>query len=477
MLFTFRYSEWALATSLEIIASQLNQGKNLSWIDWTGRLQENFEFPIADRFHNFETGWRIRRSGLLKSILDLFPLGQFEWSGQISSFSECNVEELADEVAYLELISLLRESTPKVEDHTKLFNNLKKTFQLTYDAAYATLAEVTPSRVYIYNGRFLQERAVWEVCKALSIPVTFFERFNPNWINRYFLFEKPTHSPSYRSSIMQEFGMNLHESNRTSFYEISTKWFEDRILGITQNFTKNQKSELTPTRPYLVFFHSSEDELITTDLSSVNWKSQIEALNSLIEVMNKIGAYDLVIRMHPNLMYKSKREIRIWEEFGKHVAKNNTWIHYISPKHPANSYKLIENSLGVITVGSTIGVEAAYLDKKSILIGRAFHEDMGITQNPRGQVDLAESILNELTNEELASTKTSALRYASFHSDGGTTFKWVAQTKSTKRTSYWFGTFKITRSFSVSALMRLDILAKRIRNAVHSLVSRSGANR
>ena len=474
MLFTFRYSEWALATSLEIIASQLNQGKSLHWIDWTGRLQKNFEFPIADRLHIFETGWRIRRSGLLKSIVDLSQLGQFEWCDQIPSFSDCKVEGLADEVAYLELISLLRESTPKIEDHIKLFNNLKRTFQLTYGAAYATLAEASPSRVYIYNGRFVQERAVWEVCKALSIPVTFFERFNPNWINRYFLFEKPTHSPSYRSSIMQEFGMNLHESNRISFYEISSKWFEDRILGITQNFTKNQKSELVPTRPYFVFFHSSEDELITSDLSSVNWKSQIAALNSLIEVMDKIGVYDLVIRMHPNLLYKSKREISIWEEFGKHVAKNNTWIHFISPKHPANSYKLIENCLGVITVGSTIGVEAAYLNKKSILIGRAFHENMSITQNPKGQTDLAESILNELTNEELLSTKTSALRYASFHAIGGTTFKWVAQTKSAKRTSYWFGTFKITRSLWVSALMRLDILEKRMRNAVHSIIGRSG---
>jgi hypothetical protein len=470
MCFSFRYDEWVFATSLEIMAVNLDQGNQVKWVDWTGKFQHRFEFPIADRLHIYGTRRRIRKLNLIKTLSNLGVKGQFEFDNQIPFFTHCQIDALADEVAYLELISILRESAPNKKDHIRALSDFKKTFQFTYSAAIFLLTIERPSAVYIYNGRFLQERAVWEACIALSIPVVFFEKFNPNWVDRYFLFEKPTHSPNYRSQVMSDFGDALSQTNSEELLGIGTEWFHNRYFGKTQKFTKNQtfESNLQLVKPYYVFFHSSEGELITTDLTSGIWGNQISALNALVESVKLVGGFDLVIRMHPNLLYKSKREIKVWNDLGTNIAKENSWVRYISPESPISSYALIEQSEGVITVGSTIGVEASFMSKKSILLGRAFHEDMGITQNPGDRASLEALIASNLSREKLENCKFNSLKYAYFHAVGGTPLTWVARMTQYRGPFYKFGNFTIQRNIIVSLIMRLEVLIRKLLSTIQS---------
>jgi hypothetical protein len=267
---------------------------------------------------------------------------------------------------------------------------------------------------------------------------------------------------------MNDFGVEMSKSDSKAFVRIGSDWFQDRQSGKTQKYTENQTRDLdlNLSKPYYVFFHSSEDELITTDLISKSWGNQISALEALIAVCEHLGGFDLVIRMHPNLLYKSKKEIGIWEDYGANVAKHKSWVHYIPPESPINSYALIEKSIGVVTVGSTIGVEAAFLNKKSILLGRAFHEDLGITQNPMDTVSLEKLLVRKLTHEELKDAQFNSIKYASFHAIGGTSFKWVVRRRKSRRNFYSFEDFKIERSSGVSVLMRLDVFIKKLKNAI-----------
>jgi hypothetical protein len=74
----------------------------------------------------------------------------------------------------------------------------------------------------------------------------------------------------------------------------------------------------------------------------------------------------LVIRLHPNLLHKSRREIAKWLFFTEKLANDFSWIIILRPASKINSYSLLHKCAGVITVGSTIGVEAAYLEKRRI---------------------------------------------------------------------------------------------------------------
>ena len=51
-------------------------------------------------------------------------------------------------------------------------------------------------------------------------------------------------------------------------------------------------------------------------------------------------------------------------------------LHY-SPFDKINSYNLLDISDIVISFGSTVGIEATYYDKPSILWGSAYYEDTG----------------------------------------------------------------------------------------------------
>lgn len=459
IIFTFSYDNWPLAATIEIIANKLVSRSDFIWIDWTGKLSKKHEYSVASKIHIIQTKKRMKKSNLINNLSELSPNGTFLYQDSCKKISNYDneIDEIAEEVAYLELISIVRESKPVKDTYATLIDTYKDIYKKTYASAKNLLEHVKPNKIYLYNGRFLQERAVWEASKNLGISVNFFERFNSNWIDRYFIFEEPTHSPRYRSKIMESYFDNLTKRNSDRVVELGEKWFRDRIDGKTQNFTKLQRSNLglAHLKPYFVFFHSSEDELITSELVSKNWGDQISALNSLVEVMNITKKFNLVIRLHPNLLHKSRLEIETWTSLVKKISIDHKWVTVVSSDSEINSYKLANESLGVVTVGSTIGVEAAFLGKKSILLGTAFHEFMGITLNPTNKFELDKLLNTDPDDVEVLSINKNALKYAIFHSLGGNQMIFVNLKRGSKEVTYTFKGFEVKYSKIVLLLIKI----------------------
>lgn len=467
IIFTFSYDNWPLAATIEIIASKLVSNSDFIWIDWTGKLNKKYEYCVASKIHISQTKKRIKKSNLIKDLSELSPNSTFCYQNNYKTISnyDYEIDEIAEEVAYTELISIVRESKPVKDSYAASIDTYKDIYKKTYASAKNFLEYAKPSKIYLYNGRFLQERAVWEASKNLGIGVNFFEKFNPNWVDRYFVFEEPTHSPRYRSQIMESYFDNLADRNSDRVVELAEKWFKDRIDGKTQNFTKLQRNSLglAHLKPYFVFFHSSEDELITSELVSKNWGDQISALNSLVEVMNISKRFNLIIRLHPNLLHKSRLEIETWTSLVEKISRDNKWVTVVNSESAINSYKLVNDSLGVITVGSTIGVEAAFLGKKSILLGTAFHEYMGITLNPSNKLELEKMLKNNLTDAEVFSINKNAQKYAIFHSLGGNQMTFVNHKRGSKGVKYTFKRFEVKYSKIVLLLIKIFKILKNSR--------------
>ncbi len=462
--FTFNYQNWTLAATLEIMLELLENKKNVTWVDMTGRLAKSHEFPIADRLHYKIIRNRIRKSGLINKS-NLVYKNKFKSIYMNKDIAKnSRVQKIASEVAYLELIAMVREAEPSKEEYKLKLKQYQETYLRVYFETIKILENEKIEKVYLYNGRFLQERAVWDACIFLGITVVFFEKFHPNWIDRYFLFEKPTHSPEYRGSVMQDFGERLEKENPQLFLEAGSKWFENRILGKTQDFTSKQISENTFSfkRPYVVFFHSSEDELITTDLVSQAWGNQISALLALVEVLDAEDRYCLIIRAHPNLLHKSPREIAIWRNLGKELESKYEWVRFVNPESSINSYGLVKGSEFVVTVGSTLAVEAAYLRKKSILLGRSLHESMGITLNPEDRDDLVTFIRMDLRDQDLQLRYRRSLFYATFNEFGGSKFSRLECKDGKRGPFYTHDNFLIQHSLYVSLFMRLDTALRKV---------------
>ena len=464
VIFTFRNFDWAIATSIEIISDQVSKGNFISWAHWTERLDFPKEFPIYETLKNIRFKKKVFSSNLLFGL----NKGSQEQLVKFLSIEEVNSEMskelnvLSQEGAYLELISRRRESAPDKNKHVQTLTRLQNSYIKTYAAAHYSLSQDRPSFVYLFNGRFLQEKAVADCCKRMKIPVIFFERFNPSWLDKYFLFYESTHSQKYRSRTMLEFFDNTEVNLQQNLIEIGEKWFSDRALGLTQNFTKDQNSTLIrkSSKPFFVFFHSSEDELITTDLISPIWSDQISALKSLVSVINSIGTHDLVIRIHPNLSHKSNDEIDLWNRLAHELTILYPWIIFLAYDNNVNSYSLIEMSDGVITVGSTIAVEAAFKEKKSILLGRAFHEDMDITLNPKNEAELRNFLLLTIPSPEIISRRRNAVKYAAFHALGGIKYSSV-EVKRGRRLKYYYDHINLSNSDLFALLLKTEILVRK----------------
>jgi len=464
-IFTFRNYDWMLATTFEIINEELNNEITIFWAHWAENLNFPREFLISEKIKNVRMKKRVFNSDLIdklnknskKSSLNFIPLRR------VNLATDQEIILLSRTTAYLELIARIRESKPDTEKYFRTLNRLESSYIKTYSAALETLMQMQPTTVYLYNGRFLQERAVSDCCDRLGIKVIFFERFNPSWDDRYYLFNESTHSPSYRSRIMLDFGAKFQKDSPQKFINVGAKWFNHRELGLTQHYTAKQSisSELKLRRPFYVFFHSSEDELITTDLISETWSDQITTIRKLVNVVATIGTHDLVIRIHPNLNHKSLNEINLWKNLGIELTTLYSWITFLSQESQVNSYFLIDKSDAVITVGSTIGVEAAYKEKKSILIGRAFHENMDITLNPVSENELRQSLLQNLNIEDMSKRKENALKYAIFHELGGVNFEYVKLDKK-RRLVYFYSGIKLSNSFSEALVMKIEIFLKKI---------------
>jgi hypothetical protein len=176
-----------MATCLEVMKHQLYSGFGATLIDLTGKYRFEYEFPIADRFKIMLVRTRLKKSKIYTTLRSEYPT-KFRVLSDSPNFESkpgAALTNLAAEVAYLELIAVVREAEPSRDKYKNLLRKYEQTFIHTYLGAMAILNREKVDSVYLYNGRFLQERAVWEACVFLQIPIIFYEKFNEKEANQF----------------------------------------------------------------------------------------------------------------------------------------------------------------------------------------------------------------------------------------------------------------------------------------------------
>jgi hypothetical protein len=456
---TFNYEPWPLAATIEIITNEIKNGNEVTWIDLNNSFKKILLYPVSDTLKNVKIKNSIKKKFLNNKINYLNQASLTKNNYLVAqSKSQQYILNRAKEIAFAELISVLRDSAPCIKHNKKLLNNYERVYIDTFNAISSKVSVNLYDKVYIYNGRNLQERATWDACIKAGVRINFFESFNENWTNRYFIFEQPTHFPPYRSKIMLDYSKKEREKDSSYYHYVANKWFTDRQIGVSQKFTKLQNNfEVNIFRkPYIVFFHSSQDELDMIGLVSDYWKNQFNSLNLLIEILQKNPNFKLVLRIHPHLLHKSKREILYWDKIGKELEQKYLWFDYIPARSNVNSYELIRNAEAVISCASTIGVEAAYLKKKSILLGQAFHEYMGVTQNPKDVEELTKILFSESGPDEITQRFDASLAYGYFSEMGGNYFKHVSYSLKFGRRVYKYSDFLISSGIILRLIRRIE---------------------
>src|SRR5262249_44145920 len=170
--------------------------------------------------------------------------------------------------ALASLVSILREPKPDLETPLikEMLGKLLATSARIFLSFRDYLGSVSPDRVYIFNARFANTRAVLRACQLLQVECFCHDRGST--VDKYEFFVNTL--PHDRAQFARHLAASWEKADPELRDEMGHRFFKERREAIVQNwisFTKDQQTGLLPDRwnsskRNIGIFTSSEDEYV-----------------------------------------------------------------------------------------------------------------------------------------------------------------------------------------------------------------------
>jgi hypothetical protein len=316
-----------------------------------------------------------------------------------------------------EITTLTKNRDIDLSKNRQLIRILVESYLQIYNAVTKFIIKNSIDHIFLFNGRFLHERAVWDAAQAQGIKVVLFETTR----NRYFLREEGFHSRTNNQKVMLEHWVNSNLKLEKRL-EIGSKYFSE-LRSRSRPFFMQTKKDLKITKPYFVYFSSSDDEAVGFwDEWNEPLGEQIECLRRLQKIFDSQNKFELIVRLHPNLKNKSDNQKAGWL-----AIQDSESTRIIGPEEPISSYELLDNSLGSITFGSTIGLESAFALKPSLVIADCGYDLLGVVDKAASWADVSNWIYenHKISDRELLHRRNQACIRGFYIATGGIDFNYT----------------------------------------------------
>ena len=277
------------------------------------------------------------------------------------------------------------------------------------------IEEWHPESIYLFNGRFSEVYPLYELAIQYKIP---FYCIEAGAQLNYHLFKNCLpHSIIGRTKIINDIWSTTSNNERT---QKAVDFFESKRRGSEQyekSYTKDQQKNILPDRfnsqqVNIAIFNSSEDEVKTIDEWQHDlYETQNDAIRKLCSALKSHKNIHLFLRVHPNLEQVKNRQL---EEIGE-MHFNNLTIIPASSK--ISSYSLMDVCDKILTFGSTMGVEATFWGKVSVLFGKSYYMNLDCCYMPQTIEKLVEVLTDSTIQQK---PKNSSFPYGLFLTSYGT---------------------------------------------------------
>lgn len=295
------------------------------------------------------------------------------------------------------LITATGSSHPDVVERADHIKRLLRDYLGVYLTALDHLQSCGFEKVYIFNGRFAPSRAWIRACEKKNVAYVTQERFaSPDRVIR--VDNAAVHNTALYADRIKAF-WEKHRNDQ-EVVAAGCEFFEERPRGrVTgwNSFVADQESGKLPDcwdagRRNIAIFSSTESEVMGLPefFQQGPFPLQQEAYASIAREVGRIDrSVFLYLRIHPN----SKNEaIRWWEDS---VWKTLPNLVVIPPESPVSSYLLMGKSEKCLVWLSSMGAEATYWGKPSIVLGRAPYAGIGAAHHPKNLQQAVELVLDE----------------------------------------------------------------------------------
>ncbi|WP_205618993.1 hypothetical protein [Rubritalea marina] len=282
---------------------------------------------------------------------------------------------------------------------------------------------LNPRVVLTFNGRFASSRGVLRASREKRIHCWLHERGADK--AKYHIFKNylPHDQKAFRASVRR---WSMFRS-RFTLASAAKSFYGAKRLGADKgwvSFVKDQNFNELPKgwdeeRHNVVIFNSSEDEFVAIGKEWANpiYSSQCEAIDRLLSDIDDENIH-FWLRMHPNLKDVCDQELLKWNQLDEKYDN----LTVISPESKVSSYALLDAASKVLTFGSTMGAEASYWGKPSVIAGTSFYKGLNAAHAPRSH----NGVVSMIGDKSLTSSgKKGAIKYGAYAGEFGTSMEYV----------------------------------------------------
>lgn len=434
------YPSPILETQLELIQNHQTQGDTIYLFNCNSNLESCFWNPTKNKMQcnictsKFKNGinalintqnvhiYEFPKKGISYDIKNVFKNVE-----ELKSFNYDN-SNLGRGVAS-RLISLYRDHRFDTIKYSEQISKELNSAIKIYETFKNFILNNKVDKVYIFNGRITTEYPVVLLCRKYNIQFSTYEvAYTPN---SYILRENAIpHDVNVLSNEIKELWELYGESNILNCH----KYFKNKRSRIQnlkfENFATNQILNQLPhglnkSKINIGIFNSTIDEYAAVE----GWENllyipdETVGIRMILEEFINYDNYHFYLRIHPNMKEVSANTSQLVDI--KKIASEFNNLTVIWPNDPIDSYSLLDVCDKIITFGSTIGIEAAYWGKVSILAGRAVYERLDCIYKPNSHEELIKLIKSDLKPLNNYST----LLYANREITHGIHFKYFKELK------------------------------------------------
>lgn len=455
LLFQFAADPRHLATSYEVASELIKVGHTVNlfwWGNTTSFIQKNsagFSAPnilipkllklmnrkMYEYDHNSfkfnkrrklvpRNNTKLNSNSILKSISHI---------KHIDELSEFKFKDLPIGAAISNaLVSYTKERYPNLDSCRKLIRLFVKDYLSVFESVVTLISDRSDPEnllVYVFNGRFLHEKAAADAAKFTNVGVKFYEVIR----DRYLISDDGFHD----REILQE--------RVLSHWDKSTIQINSKLAKGGKYFSE-LKSEASPfyaadrqLQPglkkgdYFIYYTSSDDEYVGW------WGSQILPLGDQLSVIQQLQQmfdqkkkHKLLVKIHPNLLNKGKNEISRWDKI---VDTDFSIVERGKKIDP------LLNSLGVMSFGSTAGLEASYWRIPSAVLAPCGYDLLGAVWKFDSWQLVSKWIDDdEFRNSRIAEHRLGALKRGYYIETAGTKYN-LAKFEMYAAGAYWLTKF------------------------------------
>ena len=403
---------------LELAQQHLDAGDQIEYYSCTGELT-NCDFNTSkdpEKCNECE----LRRTmglNLLSEPLENLPLVKLENATSELQFQFSNVAELIAyriedfDIGYAalsSLVSVVRDPEPDLKEHGALLKRFLESALQTYRFTRKLLQQKTFDRVYSFNGRFAAMRGVLRACEAEGVDCFLHERGCDK--DHYEVFQN--HLPHDITAINQAIGRLWEAADPATREAIGGQWYLDRVNRVEtawKSFVIGQEQGSLPAgfsrdKKNIAVFCSSDDEFVAIGDCWANdlYPNQVTAIEQIaISLLESHPDFHLWVRVHPNLIGVENQRKRDM------LALSFPNVTIIAPEDSIDTYALMKAADVTASFGSSVGIEAVFWDRPSVLLGPCLYQHLEGPIRSKSHQHTIELLTTKLEPQQ----KTGALQY------------------------------------------------------------------